>query len=72
MRDNRVILIEPGLQKGKTVGLNPLDGSGLDEDERSIVATFWAQQIGALTSEVSTQMERHLTPASGTGGSHKH
>lgn len=55
---DRVVLIEPGLQKGKTVGLNPLDGAGLDEDERSIVATFWAQQIGALTAETSAQMER--------------
>ena len=58
VRDDRVILIEPGLQKGKTVGFNPLDGFGLDEVERAFVATFWAQQIGALTSEVSPQMER--------------
>ena len=58
VRDDRVILIEPGLQQGKTVSLNPFDGAGLDEDERSIVAAFWAQQFGALTSDLTPPMER--------------
>ena len=58
VRNDRAILIQPNLQPGKTFGLNPLDGTGLDHEGRTSVANFWAHQLGQLTSELTPQMER--------------
>ena len=54
----RGILIEPGLRQGMTVGCNPLDGRGFDDDEaRAGVAGDWAQVLGDLTNDLSPPMK---------------
>lgn len=54
---NRLVYIEPGLQKGMTVGINPLDGRGLDHEGRNEAAIMLAEALDANTAPLSMNME---------------
>ncbi len=58
VRSRRAVYIQPGLQPGREVSLNLLDGRGMDINDRRQVSAFWASQIGSLTSELSVPMVR--------------
>lgn len=67
VRENRLCLIQPGLDendkeggsigKGLTVGFNPLDGTGLDAEERRVIAADWAHTLGMIGAK-----EHDLSP----------
>jgi hypothetical protein len=61
VRENRLCLIQPGLDQDDeeggfigadlTVGFNPLDGSGLDVEERRVIAADWAYTLGLIGAD---------------------
>lgn len=53
---DRLVYVEPRLQRGLTVGFNPLDGTGLDEESRSDVAGFLVEAIGNLVADLTLAM----------------
>jgi hypothetical protein len=54
---DRLIYVEPELAAGYTVGLNPFDGAGLDERNRSIVAAMLATAVENMAGELSPNMK---------------
>lgn len=74
IREDRLRLVQPGLDqddkenggigRGFTVGFNPLDGTGLDFEDRRIVAADWAHtlgMIGAQKADLSPSMTLLVT-----------
>lgn len=56
MDSGRVVLVEPGLREGYTVGINPLDGSRLDDEAKSARAAAVVTAIGDLSADMSSNM----------------
>lgn len=60
VNSGRLIYLDPALVPGRTFGLNPLDGSGLDLNGRRLVAAQWANILSELTTDISNNMTRIL------------
>ncbi|WP_342154486.1 hypothetical protein [Methylorubrum sp. SB2] len=56
-RSDRLVYIEPNLKPGWSVGINPLDGRGLDHDARNEAAAMLAEALDANTAPLSMNME---------------
>lgn len=56
IRGDRLVYIEPELKPGFTVGLNPLDGRGLDERGQNHVAAALARALGEVVNELTDNM----------------
>lgn len=53
----RLVFVEPGLRPGLTVGLNPLDGRGLDEEGVALSAAQIATALGELVADLTPNMQ---------------
>ena len=56
IQGDRLVYIEPELKPGFTVGLNPLDGRGLDERGQNHVAAALARALGEVVNELTDNM----------------
>lgn len=56
-QSERLVYVQPGLEKGLTVGLNPLDGRGLDEEGAALVAAQIATTLGELVADLTPNMQ---------------
>lgn len=56
-RNDRLVYIEPDFFPGKTVGINPLDGAGLDERGRNNAAQDFARIVGEYANDMTANME---------------
>lgn len=57
---DRLVYIEPEVREGLTVGLNPMDGTGLNHRERNIVAGMLIEAVGTLAAELTPAMRTLL------------